>query len=237
MTPASRPHRRALALAATAIVAVAAAVFVFRQLTPLDDNPPPAVHVPRKPSLADKSPDELRTALMTQADVPKYLTISTQNKNPEATQSANPSECLPRLLSEHGQTVVTAHAYAPDFSGMFYDGRYAAELILRPKEGQRDLVDFAHSWLARCVSFSVSLTGSAEQYPAYTVPFPADVPGNEGSLGLKVIYAFAKSDPFRNQTFYWAAVRVRGIDVLVLSGLPGVSEDLAAKAVAKLAEL
>jgi hypothetical protein len=235
--PASRLHRRVPALASAAIVAVAAAVLVFRQITPVDNNPPPAVVSWQKPALVGKSPDELRGALMTQADVPKYLTISTQNKNPDATQTANPPECLPRLLGEHDQTVVTAHAYAPDFSGMFYDGRYAVELIMRPKDGQRDLVDFAHSWLARCVSFSVSLTGSPEQYPAYTVPFPADVPGNEGSLGLKVIYAFAKSDPFRNQTFYWAAVRVRGVDVLVLSGLPGVSEDLAAKAVAKLANL
>ena len=228
---------RLAAAAVVVVVAVAAALLVLGRIAHFDDEPPPPAVAPEKPSLADTSPDELRAALMTQGDVPKYLKIESQNKSPIAAQSVKPADCSLRLLEEHDKPVVAAHAYAEDFNGMFYDGRYATELLMRPKEGDKDLVDFARDWLAKCGTFTVTMSGSSEQYSAYAVPLPAPVPDDDGALGLKATYAFAKSDPFRNEVFYYAIVRVRGIDVLVFSGLPGVSEDLARKAAAKLADL
>ncbi|MGL6233796.1 MAG: hypothetical protein ACRC20_00480 [Segniliparus sp.] len=226
-----------LAVAALAVVVVVAAALIgLGRIAHFDDAPPPPAAAPQKSSLADKSPEELRATLMTQGDVPKYLKISAQSKSPVAAQAAKPADCSLRLFGEHDRAVAEAHAYADDFNGMFYDGRYATELLMRPKEGEGGLVDFARDWLAKCAAFTVTLSGSSEQYSAYTVSSAA-IPENDSSLGLKVTYAFAKSDPFRNEVFYYTVARVRDIDVLVVSGLPGVSEDLAGRTVARLASL
>ncbi|EFV12535.1 hypothetical protein [Segniliparus rugosus] len=243
MTPRTgrKPNLRVPSFAAitivTVVLVIAAALAILGRITHMGDAPPPPVVATQKPSLAEKTPDELRAALMAQTDVPAYLTIDTRRKSPVTAQSSKPPDCSTRLLSERDKPLVEANAYAPDFNGMFYDGRYAVELFLRPQDGEGSLVDFARGWLARCGSFTVSLSGSPEAYPAYAVPIPLEVPGSDSSLGVKVTYAFAKSDPFRNEVFYYAIARIRDIDVLVLSGLPGVAEELAGKAAAKLVNL
>jgi hypothetical protein len=81
------------------------------------------------------------------------------------------------------------------------------------------------------------MPGQQDLFSAFAVRIPVDIPGADESLGVKLLFAYSRTDPFQNKVYYFALARVRGVDVLVVSGLPGLPSDLAERSVANLNSL